>query len=134
MKVSKKPFHLSSLVLMLILCIGWAGCFKKMVNLDRSTDDYRNRMVAIWNEEVPYRIEGEIVHNDYRFVRNLYENELEDQVPYMLSYPVQGDTPSPAMLVLPASSTWAGVVAANFSFGTHLASLPISRGVQQFTL
>jgi acetyl esterase/lipase len=102
-------------------------------NVDRSEADYRARMRPIWSGSVPGEPDTEAVPVDLDsgLLRFLFLNELEDEVPYLVAFPVPGATRAPALLLLPGGG---------YSFrserldGLTIAAWFAERGIAAFVL
>lgn len=102
-------------------------------NVDRDQADYRERMHAIWSEAMPGEPDAESVPLDLDsgLLRFFFINELEDEVPYLVAFPVAGATRAPALLLLPGGG---------YSFrserldGLTIAAWFAERGIASFVL
>jgi acetyl esterase/lipase len=102
-------------------------------NVDRDQADYRERMHAIWSGAVPGEPDAESVPLDLDsgLLRFFFINELEDEVPYLVAFPVAGATRAPALLLLPGGG---------YSFrserldGLTIAAWFAERGIASFVL
>jgi acetyl esterase/lipase len=72
-------------------------------NLDRTEEDYRSRMHAIWSGPAPGAPDPQPVSLDFDsgVLRYLFLNELDSEVPYLVAFPVEGSAGAPALLLLP---------------------------------
>lgn len=102
-------------------------------NLDRTTEDYRSRMHAIWSGAPPGEPDTESAPLDFDsgVLRYLFINELESEVPYLVAFPAADAARAPALLILPGGG---------YSFrsekldGLDLAGWFSERGIASFVL
>jgi acetyl esterase/lipase len=118
------------LILTVLLSVGCIVLQRKM-NIDRTTADYQNRKIDIWNGNVPSKIAGIPKYDDLKFARFLFGNEHEEDVPYMLDYSLADTNAKPAILILPGGSYAFRVEKAE---GTEVAEWFNSMGVSAFVL
>jgi acetyl esterase/lipase len=126
------------LVVLTVIALGivWLGYFVRSQNVDPDAMDYRGRVEFIWPGTPPFQPtaaqQAKIAAQKSWLIRFLQRlTDIHGDRPYLVAFPVPGDTTSPAIVVLPGG---AYLLRAEKSEGVDIAHWLNSIGISAFVL